>query len=459
MIPLIAPIMGSRVGSATARMYRASTELPDGTLLAYEGNPNDIALVDPTSGEATLSAAGVSSMYSEVNGNVWIKAEQGVWLPMAGTDVSTVHLYFKYDPVLDQLVATRPITTTLNSIYLESQIRLSSSGDSMLVTNMEEDIDYHMVMGGIRDHTLTVNHGEKGIIAPFSKIYGKQLLHIQVNGGIGDDATLASYETAFTPPGNESLHALTVKSGQDLNTDDAIWYRIYEGSDNTGRKLFEQLFIVTDPIPALTFIQEWADHPNDTKAGKARFAELTLHAGGRDKPAAPFMVVASETGAPWVEIHIRTFDIEPISLRIDLGTTDYAIAEEEKYPTLHDHDDQFLTDNDGKMVLFSKTQGLPVYLMKLGDGLDMDESYQGIIIQPPNGTSGVRVDTNVATSPITNFIIWDYLGHLTAFNTFMVYGAIDAVLMRSVRGHIEFWLTETGWIFLDHNTGVTGVLR
>mgnify|MGYP003630473987 CR=1 FL=1 len=76
-----------------------------------------------------------------------------------------------YDPAEDQLVASVAIETTLNSLYLGGQHKMSSGAENVYFTNLTSDINFYPAWGGLKDQSIVANQGSSGYIAPSGRVF------------------------------------------------------------------------------------------------------------------------------------------------------------------------------------------------------------------------------------------------------------------------------------------------
>ena len=83
----------------------------------------------------------------------------------SGADKETLK-HFIYNPVTDKLEADRAIETTLNSLFLGEQHKMSSGSENIFFTNLTTDINFFPMWGGLKDQSITANQGASGFIPP-----------------------------------------------------------------------------------------------------------------------------------------------------------------------------------------------------------------------------------------------------------------------------------------------------
>ena len=83
-----------------------------------------------------------------------------------GLDVTGATLdHFKYNPVTDKLEADRAIETTLNSLFLGEQHKMSSGSENIFFTNLSSDINFFPMWGGLKDQSIVL-YLQVGVFIP-----------------------------------------------------------------------------------------------------------------------------------------------------------------------------------------------------------------------------------------------------------------------------------------------------
>lgn len=340
-----------------SKLLKSTTTLPDETPLGYDGDPN-LVINGNSQGDTLLFNAPLGTGFIQQSGTAWMKVDNnngGVWVENFGSGGGTeVHKYFKYDPVLDQLVATRPITTTLNSLFLGDQHKMSSGAENIFFTNRQSDIDWFPMWGGIKNQQLVENQGKEGIIAPSGRRYS-DLLSIEFYGPRDSNLPVVPYQTAAVMPANHSVYGQHIHVGEDLAADDWLFYELYYGTDSTGRKAYEQV-LNTDVVLKGEGIEWWFDHPVEGHKGTKIFTQVMLAKGNRDAARRPLLTVASANfpDIHYVQIFLREFRDVDLVDKEDLGFHEMSEAiDGNNHHTLHDGDLQWLTDESGNPLQFT----------------------------------------------------------------------------------------------------------
>ena len=74
--------------------------------------------------------------------------------------------HWSYDDSTRRLVSTKAIETTLNSLYLGEQHKMSSGSENIFFTNLSSDINFFPMWGGLKDQSITANQDSTGFIPP-----------------------------------------------------------------------------------------------------------------------------------------------------------------------------------------------------------------------------------------------------------------------------------------------------
>ena len=111
-------------------------------------------------------------------------------------DSSNVFEHFKYNPETDKLEADRAIETTLNSLFLGEQHKMSSGAENIFFSNTSSSIDFYPMWAGLKDQSLAGNQlAGEGIIAPSGRTYG-DYSEIEPNGAVNLSGVSLPYNTA-----------------------------------------------------------------------------------------------------------------------------------------------------------------------------------------------------------------------------------------------------------------------
>ena len=175
--------------------------------------------------------------------------------------------HFIYNPDTDKLEADRAIVTTLSSLFLGEQHKMSSAGENVFFTNEVSKVAYYPMWGGLKDMNVIANRGDNGLINPSGRCHSNYA-EGELNGEIGTGVTDCS--DVVTIPQNTSGVAADILFEQDINPSDKVYYEVWWGTDDTGIQAFEDIKTGLT-IPAGT-LYEWV-YPTslESKTGQVCF--------------------------------------------------------------------------------------------------------------------------------------------------------------------------------------------
>jgi len=203
--------------------------------------------------------------------------ENGALVVSGGvSDVNKATLeHFIYNPVTDKLEADRAIETTLNSLFLGEQHKMSSGAENIFFTNLSTNTNYYSMKGGLKDQSLTANQGASGFIAPTGRVY-TDMFSIPLGGAV-DPTTSIGYSGANYFGVNIAGLGITTVAAEQISTSISLEYTLQVN----GKKVYKQILNRDAAIsradktiyPNDTL--EWFfDHPVEILAGTTIFAEI-----------------------------------------------------------------------------------------------------------------------------------------------------------------------------------------
>ncbi len=215
--------------------------------------------------------------------------------------------HLSFNETTDRLETDRSFETPLNSLFLKRQHKISSGGENVYFTTESSGIDFFPLWGGIKDQTILANQDVSGLIKPFMRLHGDNLLPLEPLGlplGSGSVDWIA----AIIVPVSASAFALEFIIEENIAPEDSLEYRVFLGTDNTGIEIFTQLQTGVTHVPGDRVVFEF-DHPVDRIQGQQLFGEMSKLLGDRDGPrtvvqARPSVAVPT---APYVKFLTRTF--------------------------------------------------------------------------------------------------------------------------------------------------------
>ncbi len=237
--------------------------------------------------------------------------------------------HFVYDASARKLRASRAIETTLNSLFLGEQHKMSSGAENIFFTNLTSDINWYPVWGGLKDQSIPANQDHTGFISPSARVYG-DMISTELGGtfmGAGvDNSTGYIGDNPFSV--NIAGLGITTVVAETVPTTQRLLYVLRENSAG-GNKVYEQELLVTTEMTDGTTLTWFFDHPVEIHAG------MTIHAAiyrvDRETNANLGVLQVRKgtdgTGRYWATVHNRTFedkDIEYISPYLKYKTMDFS---------------------------------------------------------------------------------------------------------------------------------------
>jgi hypothetical protein len=261
------------------------------------------------------------------NGTEWVKMGSSL-------DQETLS-HFIYNPVTDKLEADRAIETTLNSLFLGEQHKMSSGSDNIFFTNLTSDINYFPLWGGLKDQSLTVNQGASGFIPPSGRVYS-DMFSLPLRGNPNPITAVPYGGNNFFGVNITGLGITTV-AAEEVNSNVKLEYRI----EIAGRNVYKQVLpraaarsTAASHIYAGDVIEWYFDHPVDVRAGTTLYAEIMKVDIATDTDLGVFLVREGDVANPdgsfqyQATVHNRLFedkDLELISPYLKYKAMDFGL--------------------------------------------------------------------------------------------------------------------------------------
>lgn len=337
--------------------------MPDGSPLGYTGSPNDTnPSATSETGDYLLNNAPPMTMYLDTDSDlIWRRTMVSTWVELGsgGDGGSEFHKYFKYDADLDKLVASKPITTTLNSFYLGNHHKISSGGQNVFFTNLSTDIHFYPMWGGIKNQHNPDNHGMDGIIAPSARVYE------EYESGVLPFGTPASetlppimFDTTFRFGRNQSVYGFSFAAGEDL-VGASLHFTVVDIANPDGESDFIYESYIHNVNVVSGGIIEWRFHqPLEVLALDTVAFWVKIHPNSANERF--LLVRPSITGIyPFLSVALRIFEDKNILLEGDvlpcpIGDTEKLFADESRMHSLHlANTNLVLADKKGGMIIFN----------------------------------------------------------------------------------------------------------
>ena len=206
--------------------------------------------------------------------------------------------HFEYNASDDQLVADRAIETTLNSLFLGEQHKMSSGSENIFFTNLTSNINFFPMWGGLKDQSIAANQGASGYIAPSGRVYSN-MFSLPL-GGSPDASTAVGYSGNNFFAINISGLGITTTAAESVDQSlIRLEYKISIG----GRQVYKQTLPdnslrSANTIVAGDIINWFFDHPVDVVANTTLFAEIVKVRKSDDVNLGVFQVRQGDTVDP-----------------------------------------------------------------------------------------------------------------------------------------------------------------
>ena len=207
---------------------------------------------------------------------------------LTAEDIETLN-HFVYDPATDKLVADRAIETTLNSLFLGEQHKMSSGAENIFFTNLGTDINFYPMWGGLRDQSLTANQGPTGYISPSARVY-TDMFSVPL-GGTPDPLNSMGYSGPNYFAVNIAGLGITTVAAEQVSAEQHLEYRL----SVNGKQVYLQKLKDQGIINVGQQIEWFFDHPVEIHAGTTIFAEIRKVTTADDTDNGVFQVQRGQT--------------------------------------------------------------------------------------------------------------------------------------------------------------------
>ena len=242
--------------------------------------------------------------------------------------------HLRYDETSRKLIADRAIETTLNSLYLGEQHKMSSGAENIFFTNLGSAINFYPMWGGLKDQSVVENQGASGFIPPSGRVY-TDLISIPL-GGSPDPITAVGYSGDNYFAINIAGLGITTTAAESIPADVRLEYRLSVNS----KQVYMQVLprgagkAANDVIQAGDLIEWFFDHPVEIHAGTTIYAEIRCVREADDVDLGVFLVRQGDTVDPntglyryQATVHNRLFedkDLEFISPYLKYEAMDFS---------------------------------------------------------------------------------------------------------------------------------------
>ena len=248
-------------------------------------------------------------------------------LPNVGiTDTQAdVLKYLRYDEDSRIIKSSKALETTLNSLYLGDQHKMSSGAENIFFTNLGNNTNFYPMWGGLKDQSLTANQGSDGFIPPSGRVY-TDLSSTKLGGD-----PLAGSSIGYSGPNYFGVSiaglGITTVSAEALNYQETrLEYRLFVND----KQVYMQELDLSENVYPDSQIEWFFDHPVEIHAGTTIFAEIIKVDIATEADLGVFQVRMGDdgTGRYQATVHNRLFtdkDLELISPYLKYKAMDFSL--------------------------------------------------------------------------------------------------------------------------------------
>lgn len=218
--------------------------------------------------------------------------------------------HLSYDDVNEIIVADRAIETTLNSLFLGEQHKMTSGAENIFFKNLGSDISYFPMWAGLKDQSIVENQDSTGYISPSARTYSDMVS--TALGGNPAEGTSADYSDTTTFAVSAAGLGVSTVIAEDIDVDTELEYTV----SIEGRAVYSQQISFNTLQASGSTIEWFFDHPVEVHAGTTVFAEIRK----RDKATKSDLGVLKVrqgddgTGRYYSVVHNRLFEDKDLEL-------------------------------------------------------------------------------------------------------------------------------------------------
>ena len=217
--------------------------------------------------------------FVDVNGGSFTDVSSCVdYINVAANDMSRADTWehFIYNSITGRIQADKPFETTLNSLYLGDQHKMSSGSENIYFTNLTKEVNWYPAWGGIKDQSLTANQNMSGVYNPTGRVFGAY--GTLALGGNPVAGTSIAYDGDNYFPANISGMGITTVVAETVASNVILRYELSVDGTPVYQQFLEHSGLAIDQPLTWSF-----DHPLDINAGSTNHASITkVAADGTD---------------------------------------------------------------------------------------------------------------------------------------------------------------------------------
>lgn len=269
-------------------------------------------------------------------------------------DQETITLgHVEYVEETNQVHIDRGVRSILNSFLLDDQHRMSSGAENVFFTNLETDVDWYPMWGGLKDQETVANQGAEGYIPPSGRTYNN-LFELKPYGEPAASGAI-EYAKAAAVLGNHSVFGEEIILAQDVAEDDWLFYRVHYGQDDTGRLAYEQR-LTGNTLTDGDLLRWWFTHPVEGRFDTPIFTTVKIAKGDEDADKVTLLVRPSfDNLNHYANIFIRDFVDKDLAFKESVGCGEWGIVHlmSPEPNTLHLSNLEILSTNDCLPLIFN----------------------------------------------------------------------------------------------------------
>ena len=254
--------------------------------------------------------------YTDGDSGQWVSVNSSAFNSTLTTEQEEVLSHLSYDAVNEKLIADRAIETTLNSLFLGEQHKMSSGAENIFFTNLGSDTNFYPMWGGLKDQSLTENQGVDGYIPPSGRVYTDMFSTTLGGSPVPASSTGYSGDNYFAV--SIAGLGITTVAAEEVNLDNVkLEYRL----SVEGRPVYKQILPQTGILSAGSTVEWYFDHPVEIHAGTTIFAEIRKVSRADDSDMGVFQVRVGDTNDPTTGlpryqaiVHNRLFEDKDLEL-------------------------------------------------------------------------------------------------------------------------------------------------
>ena len=254
---------------------------------------------------------------------------------LSSSDIETLK-HFIYNPETDKLEADRAIETTLNSLFLGEQHKMSSGAENIFFTNLGNETNFYPMWGGLKDQSLVANQGPDGFIPPSGRVY-TDMFSLPLRGN-PNPATAVGYSGGNFFGVSIAGLGITTTAAEQVNLNEVkLEYLLSVNNKRVYKQVLPKTTVREDGMIYPNDLIEWFfDHPVEIHAGTTIFAEIRKISREDDSDLGVFLVREGDTpnddGSYQYQaiVHNRLFtdkDLELISPYLKYKAMDFGLED------------------------------------------------------------------------------------------------------------------------------------